>query len=76
MPKLCFCIGRGGGGVAGHVLHSVVSGPRNVDALFVKLGRDRYGFYKKRVGPCLAELVFLLPVGSSCHVVDSGASGA
>jgi hypothetical protein len=46
-PNLCFCIG---GGVAGHVVHSGVPRPQNVDALFVMLRWDQYGFYKKRVG--------------------------
>jgi hypothetical protein len=74
-PNLCFCIGGGRGGVAGHVVHSGVPGPRNVDALFVILGWDRYGFYRKCVGPRYSELVFLHQVGSVGHVVHSGASG-
>jgi hypothetical protein len=37
---------------------------------------DRYGFDKKHFGTRCAELVFLHPVGSACHVVHSGASGA
>jgi hypothetical protein len=74
--NLYFCIGGGGGRFVGPVGHSGVSGPRNIDALFVMLGWHRYGFYKKRTGPHYAELVFLNPMGSRCHVVDSGASRA
>jgi hypothetical protein len=37
---------------------------------------DQYGFDKKRFRTRYAELVFLHPVGSACHVVHSGASGA
>jgi hypothetical protein len=49
---------------------------RNIDAIFVMLGLDCYGFYKKCIGTRSAELVFLNPVGSVCHVVHSSASGA
>jgi hypothetical protein len=35
---------------------------------------DRYGFDKKRFRTCFAELVFLHPLGSVCHVVQSGVS--
>jgi hypothetical protein len=58
MPNLCFCIGGGGSRsafrgaqAASHVVHSGVPRPQNIDALFVMLGCDRYGFYKKRAGP-------------------------
>jgi hypothetical protein len=37
---------------------------------------DQYGFDKKRFRARYAQLVFLHPVGSASHVVDSGASGA
>jgi hypothetical protein len=57
-------------------VHSGVSRAQNVDTLFFVLGWDQYGFHKKHVGACYAELYFLHPVGSAYHVVYSVASGA
>jgi hypothetical protein len=45
-------------------------------ALIVMLGWDWFGFDEKRARTGYTELVFLHPVGSACHVVDSGASEA
>jgi hypothetical protein len=63
-------------GSAGHVVHSGMSGARNVNALFFMIGWVRCSFHKKHAGTCYAELVFLHHVGSVDHVVHSGASGA
>jgi hypothetical protein len=46
-------------GSAGHVVHSCVSGVRNIDALFFLLGWDRYGFHKNALG-------YLMPNFCSC----------
>jgi hypothetical protein len=60
----------------GHIVHSGVTGARNVTALFFMMGWDWYGFNKKRTGIPYAEHVFLHPVGYVGRVVHSGASGA
>jgi hypothetical protein len=60
----------------GYVVHSDASGARNVNALFVILGCDWYGFHQKRAGTRYAKLMFQHPVESTGHVVDSGASGS
>jgi hypothetical protein len=45
-------------GSAGHVVHSVAPGARNIDALFFIIGRAWCGFYKKHTGTRYSELVF------------------
>jgi hypothetical protein len=63
-------------GSVGHVVHSGVSRPQNVDAVFFILEWDRYGFHKKRVRTRYAEVVFLHPARFLGHVVHSSASVA
>jgi hypothetical protein len=59
----------------GHVVHSRVSGARNIDALFFKLGWDWYEFHKKRTGSRYVKLVFFASVGYVGHVMHSGVFG-
>jgi hypothetical protein len=58
---------------AGHIVHSIASGARNVDTLFFILGWDWYRFHKIRGGTHYADLVFLHLVGSAGRVVHSDA---
>jgi hypothetical protein len=59
----------------GHVVHSNVSGVRNLYALYFMLESDRYGFHKKRTWTRYTKLVLSHLVGSTGHVVHFGASG-
>jgi hypothetical protein len=63
-------------GYAGHVVHSIARGARNIDTLLFMFGWDRFGFNKKHAGTRYAELVFWHPVVSAGHVVHFGAFGA
>jgi hypothetical protein len=45
-------------GSVGHLVHSGVSAVRNINAPFVILGWDRYGFLKKHAETRYAKLVF------------------
>jgi hypothetical protein len=56
-------------------VQSGASGARNVDALFLMLGWDRYKYDKKRTGSRYAELVFWRSFRFVGHLVDSDASG-
>jgi hypothetical protein len=48
---------------------------REKSTIFFMLRWDRYELHKRHVGPHYAKHVFLHPVGSAGHVVDSGAYG-
>jgi hypothetical protein len=62
-------------GSVGHIMHSGVFGPQNIDALFVVLQWEWYRFYRKRLDTVCRPCV-LHPVGSVAHVAHYGASGA
>jgi hypothetical protein len=57
-------------------VHSGVFAVQNIDALFVILGWDRYGFNKTHARIRYTKVVFLHPVGFAGHDVHSGASGS
>jgi hypothetical protein len=62
-------------GTAGHIVHSVASMARIINALFFKLRWDPYGFHKNRASTHYAESMFLHSIGFIGHVVHSGGSG-
>jgi uncharacterized membrane protein YsdA (DUF1294 family) len=55
------------------VVYSGASEVRNINALFVILGWDRYRFHKKHIRARYAELGLLHLVGSAGHIVQSSA---
>jgi hypothetical protein len=71
-PNVCFCIPLDLR--TDHVVRFGASGLQNVDAQFLMLGWDRYGFHKNHVGTRYAKRVFLHLVGSTGHVLHFGAS--
>jgi hypothetical protein len=58
-------------GSMGHIVHSGASGARIIDALFFMLRWDWYGLHKRHAGTCYANHVFLHPMGSAGHVVQT-----
>jgi hypothetical protein len=59
----------------GHVVHSGVSGVRNINAIFFILRWARCRSHKKHAGTGYTEHVFLHSVRSGGHVAHSSASG-
>jgi hypothetical protein len=58
-----------------HIVYFGASEERNVDALFFIIRWAWCGFHKKCTGTRYSKVVFLHSVGSTGHVVHSGASG-
>jgi hypothetical protein len=63
-------------GSAGLIERFGASGACNIDALFFMLSLDRYGYHEKRAGIHYTKLMFLHPVQSVDHVVQSQVSRA
>jgi hypothetical protein len=61
-------------GSASDIVHSVASGPQNINAPFFMLRWAQCSFHKNHTGTRHFEHVFLHPIGSGFHVVNSGVS--
>jgi hypothetical protein len=57
-------------------VHSIASGARNIDTLFLMLRSDRYRLNKRHARTYYAELMFLHLEGSTGHGFHSESSGA